>query len=110
MLSGERMPSASFRSRSLAAARNPIRTSGLANFSHAALLVTVMSQISGTAVTQAYFNLFDSTDCQENFSVMARSRRVLSAESFDPDPYLAILDRDGIHHATIDIEPGAAFA
>ena len=35
---------------------------------------------------------------------------VLSAESFDPDPYLAILDRDGIHHATIDIVPGAAFA
>ncbi|MCU0299583.1 MAG: saccharopine dehydrogenase NADP-binding domain-containing protein [Candidatus Nanopelagicales bacterium] len=35
---------------------------------------------------------------------------VLSAESFDPDPYLAILDRDGIHHATIDIEPGGAFA
>jgi saccharopine dehydrogenase (NAD+, L-lysine forming) len=35
---------------------------------------------------------------------------VLSAESFDPDPYLAILDRDGIHHATIEIEPGAAFA
>ncbi len=35
---------------------------------------------------------------------------VLSAESFDPDPYLAILDRDGIHHATIDIEPGHAFA
>lgn len=35
---------------------------------------------------------------------------VLSAESFDPDLYLAILDRDGIHHATIDIEPGTAFA
>jgi saccharopine dehydrogenase-like NADP-dependent oxidoreductase len=35
---------------------------------------------------------------------------VLSAESFDPDPYLAILDRDGIHHATIDIEPGGAIA
>jgi saccharopine dehydrogenase-like NADP-dependent oxidoreductase len=35
---------------------------------------------------------------------------VKSAESFDPDPYLAILDRDGIHHATIDIEPGTAFA
>ena len=35
---------------------------------------------------------------------------VRSAESFDPDPYLAILDRDGIHHATIDIVPGAAFA
>jgi saccharopine dehydrogenase-like NADP-dependent oxidoreductase len=35
---------------------------------------------------------------------------VLSVESFDPDAYLAILDRDGIHHATIDIEPGSAFA
>jgi len=35
---------------------------------------------------------------------------VLSAESFDPDPYLAILDRDGIHHATIEIEPGCAVA
>jgi len=35
---------------------------------------------------------------------------VLSAESFDPDPYLAILDRDGIHHATMDIEPGRATA
>jgi saccharopine dehydrogenase-like NADP-dependent oxidoreductase len=35
---------------------------------------------------------------------------VMSAESFDPDPYLAILDRDGIHHATIDIAPGTAFA
>jgi saccharopine dehydrogenase-like NADP-dependent oxidoreductase len=35
---------------------------------------------------------------------------VLAAESFDPDPYLAILDRDGIHHATIEIEPGHAFA
>ena len=35
---------------------------------------------------------------------------VLSVESFDPDPYLAILDRDGIHHATIEIEPGTAFA
>lgn len=35
---------------------------------------------------------------------------VQSVESFDPDPYLAIMDRDGIHHATIDIEPGAAFA
>jgi saccharopine dehydrogenase-like NADP-dependent oxidoreductase len=35
---------------------------------------------------------------------------VLSAESFDPDPYLAILDRDGIHHATVEIEPGTAIA
>jgi saccharopine dehydrogenase-like NADP-dependent oxidoreductase len=35
---------------------------------------------------------------------------VLSAESFDPDPYLAILDRDGIQHATIEIKPGTAFA
>jgi saccharopine dehydrogenase-like NADP-dependent oxidoreductase len=35
---------------------------------------------------------------------------VLSAEAFDPDPYLAILDRDGIHHATVEIEPGTAVA
>jgi saccharopine dehydrogenase-like NADP-dependent oxidoreductase len=35
---------------------------------------------------------------------------VRSAESFDPDPYLAVMDRDGIHHATIDIAPGEAFA
>ncbi len=35
---------------------------------------------------------------------------VRSAESFDPDPYLAILDRDGIHHATVEIEPGFAVA
>jgi saccharopine dehydrogenase (NAD+, L-lysine-forming) len=35
---------------------------------------------------------------------------VLTADSFDPDPYLAILDRDGIHHATVEIEPGHAFA
>ena len=35
---------------------------------------------------------------------------VLSAESFDSDPYLAILDRDGIQHATIEIEPGGAVA
>ena len=33
---------------------------------------------------------------------------VLSNESFDPDPYLAILDRDGIHHAIMEIEPGKA--
>jgi saccharopine dehydrogenase-like NADP-dependent oxidoreductase len=35
---------------------------------------------------------------------------VRSVESFDPDPYLAIMDRDGIHHATIELEPGTAFA
>ncbi len=35
---------------------------------------------------------------------------VRSSEQFDPDPYLAIMDRDGISHATIDIEPGTAFA
>ena len=35
---------------------------------------------------------------------------VMTAESFDPDPYLAILDRDGIHHATIEVEPGGAVA
>ena len=32
---------------------------------------------------------------------------VLGPEAFDPDPYLALLDRYGIHHATIDMEPGA---
>jgi saccharopine dehydrogenase (NAD+, L-lysine forming) len=35
---------------------------------------------------------------------------VHGSESFDPDPYLAIMDRDGIHHATIDIAPGTALA
>jgi saccharopine dehydrogenase (NAD+, L-lysine forming) len=35
---------------------------------------------------------------------------VLSSEAFDPDPYLAILDRDGIHHATMEVEPGHAVA
>ncbi len=32
---------------------------------------------------------------------------VLGPESFDPDPYLALLDLHGIHHATIEMEPGA---
>jgi saccharopine dehydrogenase-like NADP-dependent oxidoreductase len=35
---------------------------------------------------------------------------IRTAESFDPDPYLAILDRDGIYYATVEIEPGQAFA
>jgi saccharopine dehydrogenase-like NADP-dependent oxidoreductase len=35
---------------------------------------------------------------------------VLACEAFDPDPYLAILDRDGIHHAMMEIEPGHASA
>ncbi|MBK9739399.1 MAG: hypothetical protein IPO93_07770 [Actinobacteria bacterium] len=35
---------------------------------------------------------------------------VHTAESFDPDPYLAILDRDGIYYSTVEIEPGHAFA
>ena len=35
---------------------------------------------------------------------------VLVPEAFDPDPYLAILDRDGIHHAMMEIEPGHATA
>jgi saccharopine dehydrogenase-like NADP-dependent oxidoreductase len=35
---------------------------------------------------------------------------VLGTEAFDPDPYLAILDRDGIHHAMVEIEPGHATA
>jgi saccharopine dehydrogenase (NAD+, L-lysine forming) len=28
-------------------------------------------------------------------------------EEFDPDPYLALLDRYGIHHAMVEMEPGA---
>ena len=35
---------------------------------------------------------------------------VLGPEAFDPDPYLAILDRDGIHHDMLEIEPGHATA
>jgi saccharopine dehydrogenase-like NADP-dependent oxidoreductase len=35
---------------------------------------------------------------------------VLGPEAFNPDPYLAILDRDGIHHATMEIAPGTAVA
>lgn len=35
---------------------------------------------------------------------------VHSAEAFDPDPYLAILDRDGIHHDMLEIVPGSAVA
>jgi saccharopine dehydrogenase (NAD+, L-lysine forming) len=33
---------------------------------------------------------------------------VLGPEAFDPDPYMAILDRDGIHHEEMEIEPGTA--
>src|SRR5918995_1449790 len=32
---------------------------------------------------------------------------VLGPEAFDPDPCLALLDDHGIHHATIEMEPGA---
>ncbi|MCV0402311.1 MAG: saccharopine dehydrogenase NADP-binding domain-containing protein [Chloroflexi bacterium] len=32
---------------------------------------------------------------------------VLGPEAFDPDPYLALLDRHGIHHAVTEMEPGA---
>jgi len=31
---------------------------------------------------------------------------VLGPEAFDPDPYLALLDRYGIHHAMVEMEPG----
>ncbi|MEP7378342.1 MAG: saccharopine dehydrogenase C-terminal domain-containing protein [Chloroflexota bacterium] len=31
---------------------------------------------------------------------------VLGPEAFDPDPYLALLDQYGIHHAVTDMEPG----
>ena len=32
---------------------------------------------------------------------------VLGPEAFDPDPYLALLDRCDIHHAVVEMEPGA---
>ncbi len=32
---------------------------------------------------------------------------VLGPEAFDPDPYLALLDRYDIHHAVAEMEPGA---
>ena len=32
---------------------------------------------------------------------------VLGPEAFDPDPYLALLDRYGIHHAVVEMEAGA---
>ena len=32
---------------------------------------------------------------------------VLGPEAFDPDPYLVLLDRYGIHHAVVEMEPGA---
>jgi saccharopine dehydrogenase-like NADP-dependent oxidoreductase len=32
---------------------------------------------------------------------------VYAPEAFDPDPYLALLDRYGIHHAMVEMEPGA---
>ncbi len=31
---------------------------------------------------------------------------VLGPEAFDPDPYLGLLDRYGIHHAVVEMEPG----
>ncbi len=31
---------------------------------------------------------------------------VLGPEAFDPDPYLALLDQHGIHHAMVEMEPG----
>jgi saccharopine dehydrogenase (NAD+, L-lysine forming) len=35
---------------------------------------------------------------------------VLGPEAFDPDPFLAILDRDGIHHGMVELAPGTAVA
>lgn len=32
---------------------------------------------------------------------------VVIPEALDPDPYLALLDRHGIHHAMVEMEPGA---
>lgn len=34
-------------------------------------------------------------------------RGVLGPEAFDPDPYLALMDRYGIHHDMVEMEPGA---
>jgi saccharopine dehydrogenase (NAD+, L-lysine-forming) len=34
-------------------------------------------------------------------------RGVLGPEAFDPDPYLALMDRYGIHHNMVEMEPGA---
>ena len=31
---------------------------------------------------------------------------VQAPEAFDPDPYLALLDHYGIHHAMVEMEPG----
>jgi saccharopine dehydrogenase-like NADP-dependent oxidoreductase len=31
---------------------------------------------------------------------------VHAPEAFDPDPYLALMDRYGIHHAMVEMEPG----
>jgi hypothetical protein len=33
---------------------------------------------------------------------------VLGPEAFDPDPYLALMDREGIHHALAEIPPDLA--
>ncbi|MBA2489503.1 MAG: saccharopine dehydrogenase NADP-binding domain-containing protein [Chloroflexi bacterium] len=35
---------------------------------------------------------------------------ILGPEAFDPDPYLALLDHYGIHHAMMEIRPGTAVA
>ncbi|HLB36499.1 MAG TPA: hypothetical protein VJL31_08005, partial [Gemmatimonadales bacterium] len=32
---------------------------------------------------------------------------VVAPEALDPDPYLALLDHYGIHHAMVEMEPGA---
>jgi saccharopine dehydrogenase (NAD+, L-lysine-forming) len=32
---------------------------------------------------------------------------VLGPEAFDPDPYLSLLDVRGVHHAVVEMEPGA---
>ena len=32
---------------------------------------------------------------------------VLGPEAFDPDPYLDLLDRHGVHHDMVEMEPGA---
>jgi saccharopine dehydrogenase (NAD+, L-lysine-forming) len=50
---------------------------------------------------------FNPVIAMELLSSGAWSRSGVHApEAFDPDPYLALLDRYGIHHAMVEMEPG----
>jgi saccharopine dehydrogenase-like NADP-dependent oxidoreductase len=39
-----------------------------------------------------------------------RAEGIVIPEEMDPDPYLALMDDRGIHHAMMEIEPGKAIA